>query len=65
MGLRDARTALRKSTPHHGVHSASIGPVTSTTLREFGLPVDIEAKEYTIPGLVQAIVKFKRPVAKP
>jgi uroporphyrinogen-III synthase len=34
---------------------ASIGPVTSTTLGELGLPVDIEAMEYTIPGLVQAI----------
>jgi len=30
--------------------------VTSATLREFGLPVDIEAREYTIPGLVAAIV---------
>lgn len=35
---------------------ASIGPVTSTTLRQLGLPVHIEAKEFTIPGLVQAIV---------
>jgi uroporphyrinogen-III synthase len=39
-----------------GIRMASIGPVTSATLREFGLPVDISAKEYTIPGLVQAIV---------
>jgi uroporphyrinogen-III synthase len=36
--------------------TASIGPVTSSTLRELGLGVDIEAKEYTIPGLVDAIV---------
>ena len=36
---------------------ASIGPVTSSTLREFGLPVDIEAKQYTIPGLIQAILR--------
>jgi uroporphyrinogen-III synthase len=36
---------------------ASIGPVTSSTLHEFGLPVDIKAREYTIPGLVQAIVR--------
>ena len=57
LGLRGARAALKKSAPHRGVHSASIGPVTSATLREFGLPVDIEAKEYTIPGLVAAIVK--------
>jgi uroporphyrinogen-III synthase len=39
---------------------ASIGPVTSSTLREFDLTVDIEAKEYTIPGLVGAIVRSKR-----
>jgi uroporphyrinogen-III synthase len=38
-----------------GVRMASIGPITSSTLREFGLPVDIEAREYTIPGLVKAI----------
>lgn len=34
---------------------ASIGPVTSSTLRELGFPVDIEARKYTIPGLIQAI----------
>lgn len=56
LGLRSARALLRRSTPHHGVHTASIGPVTSATLREFGLPVDLEAKEYTISGLVAAIV---------
>jgi len=38
------------------VQFASIGPVTSSTLRGLGLPVDIEAREYTIPGLVEAIV---------
>jgi len=38
---------------------ASIGPVTSATLRELGLPVDTEAKEYTIPGLIRAIVKSR------
>ncbi|MGH9503863.1 MAG: uroporphyrinogen-III synthase [Terriglobales bacterium] len=38
-----------------GVRLASIGPVTSSTLREFGLRVDIEAAEYTIPGLIKAI----------
>lgn len=36
---------------------ASIGPVTSATLRELGLPVDIAARKYTIPGLVTAIVQ--------
>jgi uroporphyrinogen-III synthase len=34
---------------------ASIGPVTSSTLRELGLQVDVEAKEFTIPGLAAAI----------
>lgn len=40
-----------------GIQMASIGPVTSATLREFGLPVDIKAKEFTIPGLVAAIAR--------
>lgn len=39
-----------------GMQFASIGPITSGTLREVGLPVHIEATEYTIPGLIQAIV---------
>jgi uroporphyrinogen-III synthase len=38
-----------------GIRLASIGPVTSATLRELGLPVHIEAEEYTIPGLIRAI----------
>lgn len=42
-----------------GIRLASIGPVTSSTLRELGLPVHIEAMEYTIPGLIEAIVKAR------
>jgi uroporphyrinogen-III synthase len=34
---------------------ASIGPVTSATLRKLGLPVSTEADPYTIPALVAAI----------
>jgi len=45
-----------KSGIFNGVQTASIGPVTSATLRELGLPVDIAAREFTIPGLVAAIV---------
>jgi uroporphyrinogen-III synthase len=60
LGLRSARAALKKQALNHGVHSASIGPVTSATLREFGLPVDIEAKSFDIPGLVAAIVAHKK-----
>jgi len=50
----------------NGMRMASIGPVTSATLRELGLPVDIAAREFTIPGLVTAIVDVitSRPAAK-
>jgi uroporphyrinogen-III synthase len=50
------RAGLRHS-GLEGMLMASIGPVTSATLCELGLPVDIAAKEFTIPGLVQAIVE--------
>jgi uroporphyrinogen-III synthase len=39
---------------------ASIGPVTSATLRELHLEVDVEAEAYTIPGLIAAIVSATR-----
>jgi len=39
------------------IRTASIGPVTSSTLRELGMPVDIEARKFTIPGLVTAIAR--------
>ena len=58
--LGSDRTGGRGRPPHidlEGIRMASIGPVTSATLREFGLPVDIRAKEFTIPGLVKAIAK--------
>ncbi len=35
---------------------ASIGPITSDTARDLGLTVGVEAEEYTIPGLVEAVV---------
>jgi uroporphyrinogen-III synthase len=54
--------ARGKRTGLNGILNASIGPVTSSTLRELGLPVDIAAKKFTIPGLVDAIV---RAVARP
>jgi uroporphyrinogen-III synthase len=38
-----------------GIRYASIGPITSATLRDLGFPVHIEAKDYTIPGLIRAI----------
>lgn len=39
-----------------GVQFASIGPVTSATLRELRMPAAIEATEYTMGGLIRAIV---------
>jgi uroporphyrinogen-III synthase len=38
------------------VQFASIGPVTSATLRELGLPVAIEAREFTMGGLIRGIL---------
>ena len=38
------------------VKAACIGPITADTAREIGFEVDIEADEYTIDGLVQAIL---------
>jgi uroporphyrinogen-III synthase len=38
-----------------GIQLASIGPITSSTLQELKLRVCIQAKQFTIPGLVEAI----------
>ena len=40
-----------------GVRIASIGPVTSETARSHGLTVDAEAKQYTLDGLIAAILE--------
>jgi uroporphyrinogen-III synthase len=45
-----------------GVRLASIGPITSATLRQFGLPVHVEAGEYTIAGLTRAIITDQKAV---
>ena len=41
-----------------GTVTACIGPVTSATARELNLKVDIEASEYTIDGLLAAILEY-------
>lgn len=48
---------MAKGKAFAGTRFASIGPVTSATLRSFGLEPHIRAKEYTIPGLTAAILK--------
>lgn len=42
-----------------GCRIASIGPVTTATLAEYGLKPDVEAAAHTIPSLVDAIAKLK------
>jgi uroporphyrinogen-III synthase len=45
-----------KADSFNGIQFASIGPVTSATLRELQMPVAIEAREFTMGGLIRAIV---------
>lgn len=49
-GTEDSVRLLR------GASVACIGPITAETARGYGIRVDIEAEEYTIPGLVEAVV---------
>jgi uroporphyrinogen-III synthase len=37
---------------------ACIGPVTAQTAQELGLPIHVVAEEYTISGLVEALIKY-------
>lgn len=50
-------SGLRPEELPAGVKVACIGPVTADTARQTGLPVHIEAEEYTIEGLIKAIIK--------
>lgn len=54
VGARAAQAAVRQ-----GLRLASIGSITSGTLRELGLPVHVEARQFTIPGLVKAVQRLK------
>jgi uroporphyrinogen III methyltransferase/synthase len=42
-----------------GVRIASIGPVTSETARGCGLKIDAEARQYTLDGVIQAILELE------
>lgn len=44
-----------------GCHAASIGPVTSATLRDLGFTVAVEAAQHDIPGLVSALLAENSP----
>jgi uroporphyrinogen-III synthase len=70
-GRIDVVTFTSSSTVHHFVQAvgagtarsgrfgaAVIGPVTAATARHYGLPVRIEAAEFTTAGLVKALVGY-------
>ena len=48
-----------------GMRIASIGPITSKTVRDQGLKVDVEARRHDIDGLVQAIKELFALKVKP
>jgi uroporphyrinogen-III synthase len=54
--LGNFKAGSRDASWRKHVQLASIGPVTSATLRELQLPVAIEAREFTMGGLIRAIV---------
>jgi uroporphyrinogen-III synthase len=62
--LNSGKEKTGRRRPPHGkldaIQMASIGPVTSATLRELGLNVDVQARKFTIPGLAEAIVRALR-----
>jgi uroporphyrinogen III methyltransferase/synthase len=41
-----------------GIAVATIGPITAKTAESYGLTVDVQPAEYTIPDLVENIVKY-------
>lgn len=70
-GKIDAVTFTSSSTVRHFVElvgreaatcgrftAAVIGPVTAATARELGLGAAVEAKQYTVPGLVETLVQY-------
>jgi uroporphyrinogen III methyltransferase/synthase len=56
------RNLLELTTPEalEGIHVASIGPVTSATARELNLTVHVEAKQFDMIGLIDAILDYQR-----
>jgi len=54
VGAGRVRAALQ------GIRVASIGPVTTKTLRDLGLRVTVQAGKYTIPGLVRALLSAEK-----
>lgn len=70
----DFITFTSSSTVHHFVEMAGdllsqldpqktriacIGPITAATLRDYGLTISVEAEEFTMPGLVEALAQHR------
>ncbi|MDR3763730.1 MAG: uroporphyrinogen-III synthase [Acidobacteriota bacterium] len=53
LGIRSGKSRLVQ-----GVGNASIGPVTSDTLRKHELSVDVAATEYNVAGLIRAMEEY-------
>ena len=53
--VRNLAEAVGPQALHH-IRTASIGPVTTETLAHYGIPLTIQATEYTVQGLVNAIL---------
>jgi len=57
--LRECEAAMGVTLTHLPA-IASIGPITSQTARELGLTVAVEAKAFTIDGLLEALVLYNK-----
>ncbi len=56
--VRNFLSLIGKNNLSPKVEFASIGPVTTKTAQELGLKIKIQAKEYTLDGLVKAILNY-------
>ena len=52
LGTEDLKALLE------GVRTACIGPITAATAEGFGVSVDIQPKQYTIPALAEAVLHY-------
>ena len=55
----DRETAGKNTEKLKGKLIASIGPVTTETIKKYGIKTDIEAKRYTEEGLLEEILKYR------
>jgi uroporphyrinogen III methyltransferase/synthase len=46
------------------IRAASIGPITTEAVKKAGIEIACEAREYTIPGLVEVILEYYREAGK-